>query len=388
MMSTVVTLRVADATRIDVDGGAVSSLAHGYITRDVVRSVVVWLPAYWSAGVALSIWPITFGAGSPRTDRYQSCFRPPSIERDSSVLLGAAVAIARREGLPLPVTVTLTYPRVPETDETAWQHQVLDHLGVQDRAEIVHDEQDILGPIATLLLQRHGSLWPPNLALTWRLMDQARRGVLIIGEGGDEVFGVSGSRRCVVFGAGPMRRRAMLRSPYWYQRTWLRTRVRALLERRDVEDEAALALHAGRSTLQYTQRRAVCRSFETHRALGRDIDVEYVAPIADTELVAAVAHAAGFWGWHGRTAPMTHLFGDLLPRAVLQRASKATFGRAVFTDHGRDFAAQWNGDGMDHDLVHPELLRDIWLSDQPDGGTMVLMQKAWLASQPVSQDTT
>ncbi|PZS33836.1 MAG: hypothetical protein DLM61_04550 [Pseudonocardiales bacterium] len=78
---------------------------------------------------------------------------------------------------------------------------------------------------------------------------------------------------------------------------------------------------------------------------------------------------------------MTHLFGDLLPRAVLQRTSKATFERAVFTERGRDFAAQWNGSGVDPDLVDPEVLRDIWLSDRPDGGTMVLMQQAWLASQ-------
>jgi hypothetical protein len=106
------------------------------------------------------------------------------------------------------------------------------------------------------------------------------------------------------------------------------------------------------------------------------------------EFVAAVARAARFWGWSGRPAAMTHLFGDLLPRAVMQRTSKATFGRAVFTERGREFAAQWNGSGVDPNLVGPDVLRDIWLSDQPDGGTMVLMQQAWLASQPVCQDTT
>jgi asparagine synthase (glutamine-hydrolysing) len=328
--------------------------------------------------------------------------------RDSSALLGAAVTVARREALPLPVTVTLTYPGVPQTDETSWQHQVLDHLGVKDRVEVtVDDEHDILGPITAPLLQRHGSLWPPNLAPTWRLMDQARGGVLIIGECGDEVFGIKritplrrilGARGRVdrrfyraaawSLAPAPMRRRAMLRSPHLYQRTWLRAPVKALLERRDVEDEAALALHAGHNARQYTHRRAICRSFETHRALGHDIDVDYIAPFADSEFVAAVAQAAGFWGWSGRTAAMTHLFGDLLPCSVLQRTSKATFERAVFTERGREFAAQWNGSGVDPDLVDPEALRNIWLSDQPDGGTMVLMQQAWLASQTVAQDTT
>ncbi len=238
-------------------------------------------------------------------------------------------------------------------------------------------------------------------------MDQARGGVLIIGECGDEVFGVKritplrrilGARGRVdrrlyriaawSLAPEPMRRRAMLRSPYRYQRSWLRAPVKALVERRDAEDEAAFTLHAGHNAWQYTQRRAVCRSFETHRALGRDINVDYVAPFAEPEFVAAVARAGGFWGWHGRTAAMAALFGDLLPSAVLQRTSKATFERAVFTECGREFAAQWDGSGVDLDLVDPEVLRDIWLSDQPDGGTMVLMQQAWLASQPVARDTT
>jgi asparagine synthase len=328
--------------------------------------------------------------------------------RDSSALLGTAVAVARREGLPLPVTVTLTYPGVPQTDETSWQHQVLDHLGVRDGVEVaVHDEHDVLGPIAARLLRRHGSLWPPNLAPTWRLMDQARGGVLIIGECGDEVFGIKritplrrilGARGRVdrrlyrsaawSLAPAPMRGRAILRSPYRYQRSWLRAPVKALLERRDVEDEVTFALHAGHNAWQYTQRRAICRSFETHRALGRDIDVDYVAPFAEPEFVAAVARAAGFWGWSGRTAAMIQLFGDLLPGPVLQRTSKATFERAVFTERGRDFAAKWDGSGVDPELVDPEVLRNIWLSDRPDGGTMVLMQQAWLASQPVARDTT
>ena len=44
---------------------------------------------------------------------------------------------------------------------------------------------------AQALLLRYGSVWPPNLAPTWRLMDNSRGGSLIIGECGDEVFGVA-----------------------------------------------------------------------------------------------------------------------------------------------------------------------------------------------------
>ncbi|MGH3997694.1 MAG: asparagine synthase-related protein, partial [Pseudonocardiaceae bacterium] len=111
--------------------------------------------------------------------------------RDSSVVLAAAVATARREGLPLPIPITLTYPRAPDTDEASWQRQVLDHLGITERVVlVVHDEHDAVGPIATPLLLRHGVMSPPNVAPTWRMMDRARGGAVLTGEGGDEVFGV------------------------------------------------------------------------------------------------------------------------------------------------------------------------------------------------------
>jgi asparagine synthase (glutamine-hydrolysing) len=70
--------------------------------------------------------------------------------RDSSVLLAAAVATARREGLPLPIPITLTYPAAPDADEASWQRQVLDHLGITERVVlVVHDEHDPIGPVAT-----------------------------------------------------------------------------------------------------------------------------------------------------------------------------------------------------------------------------------------------
>jgi asparagine synthetase B (glutamine-hydrolysing) len=327
--------------------------------------------------------------------------------RDSSALLGVAVAVARREGLPLPVALTLTYPGVPQTDESLWQRLVLDHLGVPNQVEIqVGTEHDVLGPIVARLLRRYGSVWPPNLAPTWRLMDNSRGGSLIIGECGDEVFGPKRitpitkmvawrgrvDRRLYPMAAAslapaPVRRQLIRRSPSRYQRNWLRPSVKSLVEHRDAEDAAALTLHAGHNAWQYTRRRAITRSFETHHAIAHDMDVDYVAPFAEPDFVAAVAHAAGFWGWSGRAATMIDLFGDVLPRAVLERGTKATFERAVFNEYGRAFAGQWTGRGVDSALVDPEVLHRIWLSDQPNAGTMVLMQQAWLASQPVSSES-
>jgi asparagine synthase (glutamine-hydrolysing) len=61
--------------------------------------------------------------------------------RDSSALLAAAVHVARREGLDLPIPATLVFPQSEDSNEDEWQAIVLRHLGVTewDRFEI-HQE--------------------------------------------------------------------------------------------------------------------------------------------------------------------------------------------------------------------------------------------------------
>lgn len=317
--------------------------------------------------------------------------------RDSSVVLAAAVDLARREGLPTPLPITLSYPGAAGTDEGDWQRQVLEHLGIHDRVVlVVADEHDPVGPVATPVLARHGLLWPPNFAPTWRMVCAARGGSLLTGESGDEVFGlkritpvtkVLGSRgrvdprvyRDAALALAPARsrRRAALR--HRYVRPWLRPDIALVLGRRDADDAAAYALHAGRNTWQFAARRTARLGYDTIRRLAREADVEYLQTFGEPDLVAAIAHAAGFWGWSGRTATMRRLFGELLPRAVLERRSKAVFTHAVFTEHTRGFARAWTGDGVDPALVDPEALRENWLSASPHAPSMTLLQQAWLA---------
>jgi asparagine synthase (glutamine-hydrolysing) len=109
------------------------------------------------------------------------------------------------------------------------------------------------------------------------------------------------------------------------------------------------------------------------------MDVAYVQAFAEPALVASVAAAGGFLGWTGRAATMRALFGDLLPREVLERRSKALFANAVFTRHTREFARRWNGTGVDTDLVDAAALRENWLSETPHAPSMSLLQQAWLA---------
>lgn len=318
--------------------------------------------------------------------------------RDSSVLLAAATAVARREGLPLPVPVTLSYPDAPDADEAHWQKVVLDHLGIRDRIVLtVHDEHDPLGPVATPVLRRHGLVWSPNFAPTVRLMTMARGGVLLTGEGGDETFGLkrvtpltklarskgmtsprvyADAVRAVT--PAVLRRRSAMRDRY--RRTWLHPEVELELARRDAHDMVAFSLNAGRNTWQFATRRCARIAYETMRVLGDEMDVTYVQAFAEPTVVAAVAAEGGYFGWTGRTATMRALFGSLLPREVLERRTKALFANAVFTRYTKEFARRWHGSGVDTDLVDPGTLRAIWLSDDPHAPTMSLLQQAWLAS--------
>lgn len=318
--------------------------------------------------------------------------------RDSSALLAAAVATSRREGLDPPVAITLAYPDAPDTDESDWQQQVLDHLGVTERVRlVVHDEHDAVGPVAAPLLRRHGQIWPPNVTPTWRMMDRARGGSLLTGEGGDEVFGIKritpltkllrhhvrADPRLYPLAAHalaprPVRHTLALRGGY--RPPWMRDAAWREVERRHAADVTAEPLHAGRHTWQLATHRGSRIGYATVCALGADIGVTYVQPFLEPGFVAATAAAAGLWGWTSRTSTMRRLFGDLLPRAVIDRQTKATFNGAVFAGPTREFARRWTGAGVDPELVDAEVLRDHWLSPTPHAPSMALLHQAWLAT--------
>jgi asparagine synthase (glutamine-hydrolysing) len=361
----------------------------------------------WVSGYEIDPLPRTQAAPRVALDEvlaryleFSPCLIAFSGGRDSSALLAAAVSLARREGLPLPVPVTLAYPGVADTDEASWQRRVLEYVGVTDRIVLeVDDEHDAVGPIATGLLRRHGQLWPPNIAPTWRMMDQARGGALLTGEGGDEIFGLKRitpltkvlktrgrvGRRVYPLAAEALapawvRRRAALRTRY--RPPWLREPAQALVGHRYAQDMAAFALHAGRHAWQFAARRGTRRGLENLRAVASELDVAYGHPFQEPAFLAAFAAESGFWGWTGRTATMRYLFDDLLPPDVLERQTKAVFNNAVFTEHTRAFARGWGGDGVDAELVDPDILRAHWLSATPHGPSMALLQKAWLHTSP------
>ncbi len=83
---------------------------------------------------------------------------------DSSVILATATDLALRQGLPLPIPVTLRFPGVASAMETTWQELVVSHLRLPDWVKMdFTSELDALGPIARPALRRFGVLTPPKL---------------------------------------------------------------------------------------------------------------------------------------------------------------------------------------------------------------------------------
>jgi hypothetical protein len=120
--------------------------------------------------------------------------RPPCLVsfsggRDSSAILAVATAVARREGLALPIPATNRFPTADGTLETEWQERVIAYLGIEDwiRRDLT-DELDCVGPVATRVLRRHGVLWPCNTHFHDPLFEAAAGGSVLTGIGGDEAF--------------------------------------------------------------------------------------------------------------------------------------------------------------------------------------------------------
>jgi asparagine synthase (glutamine-hydrolysing) len=115
--------------------------------------------------------------------------------------------------------------------------------------------------------------------------------------------------------------------------------------------------------------------------LGAAFGARFVNPFLGSDFVDAVARDGGLLGYTGRTEAMTRLFGDLLPEAVLARPTKASFNSAHHGDATRAFARNWDGSGVDADLVDIDVLRSLWLDKRVHAGTTALLQTAWLAAQ-------
>lgn len=343
----------------------------------------------------------------------EALMRPPcgvgfSGGRDSSVVLAVAMHVARRDGLPEPVAVTNVFPAAPAADEREWQELVVSHLGVKDWCRIsVSDELDLIGPLARPHLLEHGVVWPPTIHADATFLELLAGGSLIDGEGGDEVLGVTQHRIAPVtslirsprplrwyrvrpaLGAfAPARARAGHLRRAWREQpiTWLRPAARDGMGRAlGVLDAAAQPLSFAASVRLVPQRRAGQLLLHNRRLFARRNDVDVSSPLLHPDFVQAVARDGGALGRGGRTTVLRSLVADLLPDAVLARTSKADLRGAYLAGPTKAFAAQWNGEGVDPEVVDPDELRRLWRGDDAVAATGALLQAAWLAwaSEPI-----
>src|SRR5262245_8041504 len=318
--------------------------------------------------------------------------------RDSSAVLGVATAVARREGLPLPIPATNVFPNAASTSESDWQERVVAHLGLADWVRLEFDDElDIVGPVAQRVLLRHGLLWPFNAHFHVPILEAASGGSLLTGIGGDEVFGATlGPRAADVLAARvrpgprdtlrvglalsprPLRQR-VLRSRFVAPFAWLRPGAKAELARRLTADAAQLPLRWS-TRVRFVRRFRYSRVGAASLALlAADADAKLVHPLADPGFVEAFARTPRSNRPTDRTAAMRHMVGHLLPYDVCTRSTKTGFDEAFWGPHSRALAADWTGEGADADVIDVDALRETWAEADPDAHTFTFLQHALLA---------
>jgi len=332
--------------------------------------------------------------------------RPPCVVsfsggQDSSALLALAVTVARREGLPDPVPVTLVFPGAKATDESVWQRVILDRFALTEHVRLEFtDELDALGPYAQRVLGTHGLVWPFNLHFHLPIVEVARGGSLVTGFGGDELarssVSVHAERMLRQRRIGGVRDAAHLGyrlSPRPVQRVrehfraaavarqvpWLTPRGTSQLTRA-LRRDYVFPLGWGRVLRQVVWRMryfTVCRRDFDVMAAPYDVRVSH--PFVEAPVLQALAEAGSFAGLGHRRQILEALLGDLLPQTTLERVTKATYTDPLWTATAQRFAAAWDGRGVDAELVDPEALRRAWAVEPRPITSTTLLQAAWLA---------
>ena len=344
--------------------------------------------------------------------------RPPcgvafSGGRDSSVVLAIAAAVARRDGLPLPIPLTLRFRDSVETEESEWQEMVIRHIGLNDWETIeLTDELDLVGEIGQRSLRHFGPHSPPQLHFLVPMLDRLTGGTVLTGEYSDDVF--DGHRIAAARDAWHklLRRR---RPKYIASIAWNlapRSVRRAISPRRpgtrrlgdnpwlrpDAETELnhLMSLERAAEPLRWDHwiewirgRRVLTYSVPFQQPWDDEFGVAQIDPFWDGEFLAHAKALSRGVGWLDRTAAFRALAGDLLPAALIERKSKAAFHDAFVGAPSRQFIATWDGTGIDADIVDVDALRETWSDNVVDVGTYSLLRAAWWSRyRPLPQTIT
>lgn len=321
--------------------------------------------------------------------------------RDSSLILAIACHVARREGLPDPVPITARH-RSAESDESDYQELVIGRLGITDWVKVDDgDTMDLLAPEATAILEVTGVQAPPNAYLHLPMIEVAPPGVLMTGAGGDEVLGSTAGRvarvlyrrarprpRDVVrvgyaLAPGWIRRRRAARTPFHWS-PWLTPAAERAVRERRAAETARNRVRWDTDIRRLARSRTQRLGLATLERIGSLYGVSVASPLADPAFVDAFARDMGAIGPPSRTQAMYHLAADLLPKALLERSTKAIFDAVVWGPRFREFAEGWDPADLPAelaDLVDAERLASAWREAGPPYTAMMLAQHAWLSAR-------
>ncbi|MEO6715311.1 MAG: hypothetical protein ABIM89_18075 [Mycobacteriales bacterium] len=370
-------------------------------------------PLEIASGVVVGTDPTTpplppFAGQSPRNALEQAILpallRGPCIVafsggRDSSGMLALGTHVARREGLPLPVPLTITCPDSLAARETAWQELVVRHLRLTDWQRIdVTDELDVIGPHAQAALRAHGPLYPLNAYTYLPMFAYAAGGTLVTGLDGDGLLATWGAQpvadvlarrrrpvprdalRLGLWTAPGSVRRAVVRHRLRTADTWLTPAADRESRRGEAAEIAGEPTRWDRRVAWWQARRylSLTKHFDTVLAGAAGVAMSH--PLLDGAFLASIAQLGARFGPGDRTAVMRMLMADLLPADLLSRSSKAAFDDLLFNRYTREFAQTWGGTGVDLGLVDPERLRAAWRRPRFPIDSALLLQATWLAS--------
>lgn len=304
---------------------------------------------------------------------------------DSSLVLGLAVRIARRDGLPLPVPITCRFTDAPLAEESELQETVVRALELTEWTRVAAgDDLDFVGPVSTGVLERHGLLYPANTFLHAPLFDHATGGTLLTGYGGDHVLA-----RC-----------SRARRPLWMAERsdpletfpWLRRHPAADVERALARERHSVPSRVDRRGRWRAGRRDVALACSSLAAVaeGRGTRVEH--PLLDPGFLSALEHSgicphsAG-----GRARLITAIVGDVLPEACTTARPKARFREVMWRRHTRALLSRHHLDSIidaiDDGIIDPDGLRREWGRERPNARTALLLQKAWLTIRCTAGDS-
>lgn len=331
----------------------------------------------------------------------QALQRPPCVVafsggRDSSALLAEAARVAREHGLEEPIPQSLIFGDAPRAAEDEWQRMVIDHLGLSEwsRRKVAKGELDALAPLGRDVIARHGVHWPPNAHTSKLMLEPAADGSLVTGNGGDELFSPFGGHRLWRLRHGraiPRRDEirplliSLLPASVYGRRPRFRLPWLSPAAARRVGREFASSLGQGYRTWSeaiesYLNSRYLEVGLAITGAIAEDARVQLVEPFFDPRYMRSVCADAPPEGYPTRAAAMERHFGEVLPLELPRRTTKAVFTEAFTGPETRRFAREWDGAGLDPELVDGEALREMWLSPKPDLRSLVPIQAAWLAS--------